>query len=49
MSGTALLEQIRKDGYEFNIVIMTAFATIKNAVTTTRTWCSSLSSKTIYR
>lgn len=36
MSGTALLEQIRKDGYEFNIVIMTAFATIKNAVTTTK-------------
>ena len=36
MSGTALLEQIRKDGYKFNIVIMTAFATIKNAVTTTK-------------
>lgn len=36
MSGTALLEQIRKDGYNFNIVIMTAFATIKNAVTTTK-------------
>ena len=29
MSGTALLEQIRKDGYEFNIVIMTAFANNK--------------------
>ena len=36
MSGTALLEQIRTDGYTFNIVIMTAFATIKNAVTTTK-------------
>lgn len=36
MSGTALLEQIRKDGYKFDIVIMTAFATIKNAVTTTK-------------
>jgi len=36
MSGTALLEQIRKDGHAFNIVIMTAFATIKNAVTTTK-------------
>lgn len=36
MSGTVLLEQIRKDGYKFNIVIMTAFATIKNAVTTTK-------------
>ncbi|BCZ46223.1 hypothetical protein psyc5s11_22900 [Clostridium gelidum] len=36
MSGTALLEQIRKDGYKFNIIIMTAFATIKNAVTTTK-------------
>lgn len=36
MSGTALLEKIRQDGYEFNIVIMTAFATIKNAVTTTK-------------
>ncbi len=36
MSGTALMEQIRNDGYEFNIVIMTAFPTIKNAVTTTK-------------
>jgi DNA-binding NtrC family response regulator len=36
MSGTALLEQIIKYGHSFHIVIMTAFATIKNAVTTTK-------------
>ena len=36
MSGTALLEQIVKDGHTFHIVIMTAFATVKNAVTTTK-------------
>lgn len=36
MSGTALLEQIAKDGHDFKVVIMTAFATIKNAVTTTQ-------------
>ncbi|SFC64187.1 response regulator [Clostridium uliginosum] len=36
MSGTALLEQVIKDGYNFNVVIMTAFGTIKNAVTTTK-------------
>lgn len=36
MSGTALLEQIRESGHTFNIVIMTAFATIRNAVTTTK-------------
>ena len=36
MSGTALLEQIAKDGHTFKVVIMTAFATIKNAVTTTQ-------------
>lgn len=36
ISGTALLEQIIKDGYIFPVVIMTAFGTIKNAVTTTK-------------
>lgn len=36
ISGTALLEQIIKEGYNFPVVIMTAFATIKNAVTTTK-------------
>lgn len=36
ISGTTLLEQIRKDGYNFNVVMMTGFGTIKNAVTTTK-------------
>ncbi|GAA0078810.1 hypothetical protein UT300005_31890 [Clostridium sp. CTA-5] len=36
MSGTALLEQIINEGYNFNVVIMTAFGTIKNAITTTK-------------
>lgn len=36
ISGTALLEEIVKEGYIFPVVIMTAFGTIKNAVTTTK-------------
>ncbi|MBM7833538.1 response regulator [Clostridium sardiniense] len=36
MSGTALLEELRCRGYEFPVIIMTAFGTIKNAVTTTK-------------
>lgn len=36
MSGTALLENIRKNNHNFPVVIMTAFGTIKNAVTTTK-------------
>lgn len=36
MSGTALLEELRDRGYEFPVIIMTAFGTIKNAVTTTK-------------
>lgn len=36
ISGTALLEQIINEGYGFPVVIMTAFGTIKNAVTTTK-------------
>lgn len=36
MSGTALIEQIINEGYTFNIIVMTAFATIKNAVLTTK-------------
>lgn len=36
MSGTELLRVIRKEGFDFPVVIMTAFATIKNAVETTK-------------
>ncbi|MGL4570612.1 MAG: response regulator [Clostridium sp.] len=36
ISGTALLEELRCLGYMFPVVIMTAFGTIKNAVTTTK-------------
>ena len=36
MSGTALLELLRSKGYTFPVIIMTAFGTIKNAVTTTQ-------------
>ncbi|MGL5867501.1 response regulator [Clostridium chrysemydis] len=36
VSGTALLQMLRDEGYEFPVVIMTAFGTIKNAVTTTQ-------------
>lgn len=36
MSGTALLEEIQNKGFNFPIVIMTAFGTIKNAVKTTK-------------
>lgn len=36
ISGTTLLKIIIDEGYTFPIVIMTAFATIKNAVTTTQ-------------
>lgn len=36
ISGTALLEQINKEGYTFQVVMMTGFGTIKNAVTTTK-------------
>ncbi|WP_297437767.1 response regulator [uncultured Clostridium sp.] len=35
ISGTALLEQIRQEGFDFPVIIMTAFGTIKNAITTT--------------
>ena len=35
ISGTMLLEQIRDEGFEFPVIIMTAFGTIKNAITTT--------------
>ncbi|WP_194191367.1 response regulator [Clostridium chrysemydis] len=36
VSGTALLQMLRDEGYDFPVVIMTAFGTIKNAVTTTQ-------------
>lgn len=36
ISGTALLELLRSRGYMFPVIIMTAFGTIKNAVTTTQ-------------
>lgn len=36
VSGTALLQILRDEGYDFPVVIMTAFGTIKNAVTTTQ-------------
>lgn len=36
ISGTALLELLRKAGHTFPVIIMTAFGTIKNAVTTTQ-------------
>lgn len=36
ISGTALLELLRAQGYTFPVIIMTAFGTIKNAVTTTQ-------------
>lgn len=36
MSGTTLLELLRCNGHAFPVIIMTAFATIKNAVTTTQ-------------
>lgn len=36
ISGTVLLESLRSQGYMFPVIIMTAFGTIKNAVTTTQ-------------
>lgn len=36
MSGTTLLELIRSNGHTFPVIIMTAFGTIKNAITTTQ-------------
>lgn len=36
ISGTALLELLRAQGFTFPVIIMTAFGTIKNAVTTTQ-------------
>lgn len=36
ISGTALLELLRSQGYMFPVIIMTAFGTIKNAVITTQ-------------
>ena len=36
MSGTSLLKTIRSKGYSFPVVIMTAFGTVNNAVTTTK-------------
>lgn len=36
MSGTTLLEVLRSNRHAFPVIIMTAFATIKNAVTTTQ-------------
>lgn len=36
ISGTALLELLRAKGFNFPVIIMTAFGTIKNAVTTTQ-------------
>ncbi|MGL5354095.1 MAG: response regulator [Clostridium sp.] len=36
ISGTALLELLRAKGFTFPVIIMTAFGTIKNAVTTTQ-------------
>ncbi|NKF07977.1 response regulator [Clostridium gasigenes] len=36
ISGTALLELLRSKGHTFPVIIMTAFGTIRNAVTTTQ-------------
>ncbi|AIY83049.1 MAG: response regulator [Clostridium baratii] len=36
MSGTSLLKTIRSKGYSFPVVVMTAFGTVNNAVTTTK-------------